>query len=326
MAARAALALVAALSVLGGAAAQSGSMAASWDTLDVDPPPPPPVANAVVEATVSWPLTFNAGEHDTAAFRASFIAWLAAATGMPASTITVGSVSSGSVVVRFEMASLGGRSSVDALAALELAIARGVVAPFSHNGVLFPSPGLTITSQPTVLCDRTDVTCGVGIVPHRYPIADAACDSCPRSWNDVTRLATQSLAYPVTEASDAISTCTCDRTELHCDVTLEGGCGCDLDCSAAEVARFTARLPEGAISNRVEYCDTEGVLSLDTANLDSLGRSTVGDITLFSEFVDTQLCVIKENDPTIGVYYTDPVEIATAMLSLFTGLFARTPH
>eukprot|EP01051_Picozoa_sp_SAG22_P009430 SAG22_NODE_788_length_7234_cov_18.112123_2_plen_629_part_00 len=275
---------------------------ADEDTPPPPPPPPPPTATGVlpaVAAEVKWTETFVESTHNTPAFKASVAAWLAGVCGVPVSSISITGVVAGSIVVRFQLSSGlgGGRTSVDALSALETALTTGAAPPLEHGGATFSTPALTVTSAPSVLCDG-EPNCGVGIVGSSYNIA----------WNDVTRLATQNLDYQPTPATDAVSSCTCDLTELHCDVTLAGGCACDLDCSAAEVARFTAQLPEGAVSNKVEYCDSaaDGVLALDTANLDQMGRSTMGDVRLFEEFVDSQLCVVKENDPMIGVYFTDP--------------------
>ena len=163
--------------------AQDGSRSESWGEELMTSSLAGSSASSPVSASLSFPVAFSATEHDADAFRASIIAWLAAAAGVPPSSIQISEVKSGSIIVTFVLSSTlgGGRTSVSALAALEAALLAGTVPALTHNGVTYPHPTLTVVLAPSVLCDLSDVNCGVGRAGSRYHI----------DWNQVQRLATQ---------------------------------------------------------------------------------------------------------------------------------------
>jgi hypothetical protein len=113
----------------------------------------------------------------------------------------------------------------------------------------------------------------------------------------------QDLAYIETPQKD-MSLCTCDLTKFICDITADGGCGCDEDCKGF-LPESLASLPEGTIENTVKYC-----ADLDSANVGThaLGTATLEEegFTLAAEFEENQLCVVQSNSPSLGNFYTDP--------------------
>jgi hypothetical protein len=109
--------------------------------------------------------------------------------------------------------------------------------------------------------------------------------------------------------------CTCDLTASRCDITADGGCACDPDCTSNQlVSKFTSRLPEVQVSQKVKMCDA-GVTDV---NLDIMGQDSSDAFSITTEFVDSQLCVVKTNNPSQGTFYTDPGALKTVSTTYTT--------
>jgi hypothetical protein len=286
-----------------------------------------PTGATVVGGVVQW----GTGDENFTAFESKFKENMALALEIAESRISDVVVTAaagagrrlqtGGVDVGFRITDTGsgtGKPSAQAMNDLQEAIAVA-----EERGTSFELGELSVDTSAgldvTLYRDGEEVEWGdsVAVQESYYEISwdDVRTDqSCPDG------LESGGSDYCITPMDNTVATCTCDLTAFVCDVTAEGGCGCDPDCEDTAAGDFLlgiGLLPEGTIENTVRYC-----ADLDSANVDNhaFGSATLEDegFTLATEFEENQLCVVKENSPSLGNFYTDPGEITSASASIET--------
>jgi|EP01047_Picozoa_sp_COSAG01_P035121 tectonic-1/3 len=270
---------------------QTADSSGSWTGPNPTPAPPPSPANTV-KVSVTLDTTIERANQDD--FQNKFKEDLAAVLSINASRIEVTSVAPGSVVVGVSI--LPDTSGTP--------IATATLTSKLTKGVIF----LTLGVQTAKALSTADISIATAVKLSYYHI----------DWTNPGTLNTFSSAnYEVTPQDvsgwgglDGMrnAQCTCDLTVSKCDITSAGGCACDPDCSSnGLVSKFTSRLPEGQVSQKVKMCDA-GVTDV---NLDMMGQDSSDGFRIGSEFVDSQLCVVKTNNPSLGTFYTDPGALKT---------------
>ena len=118
-------------------------------------------------------------------------------------------------------------------------------------------------------------------------------------------------------------TCVCDLTAGSCDTN----CCCDTECTAAEIARFTAAdacLPDGPKESTTTYCTDLSKEALFGSINPKFRMVEVKQDSV----VDDLMCVAVDNNPSKGSFFTDDGTGTTALLDAATGIstFETTPR
>jgi hypothetical protein len=144
----------------------------------------------------------------------------------------------------------------------------------------------------------------LGIVP-------ALAQDTPTSNALQTFPITVSLVGQSTEASVPTPTlremgpCTCNLNAGLCDAS----CGCDPDCTAADIALFASFLPDGPVTQNLTSCVDPDLVRVNKR----------GDLT--ANLLGNLMCVTKENYPTKGTFLTTPTAFTATQLNDVRGMY-----
>ena len=116
--------------------------------------------------------------------------------------------------------------------------------------------------------------------------------------------------------------CTCDITSDSCDL----GCGCDESCSSAQLALVTEWSSTTNSSAGIRKCDEFDFWNMSQPFVTFNGRGLVYE---YSHWLEDELCVQKDNNPSDGDYWKDPGELTaqetTMAISEATYQYSATP-
>lgn len=163
----------------------------------------------------------------------------------------------------------------------------------------------------------------VGFLLFFFFIVDASVTPTPLSvYNSSASTTTSASTVLVPVPPTTLGHCQCDQTTSNnvfssnldsCDIN----CCCDTDCSLSVVTtifNLGVCRPQGPDPPRIEYCSEAGIATVNlpkSSSFVSIKKQATQDGVLKS-----QLCIVHDNNPKYGNYFSDPGPGTSAELAL----------